>query len=252
MHSTLIKSCLVSLLAGFTLASAHAASVSVAVAANFTAPMQAIAQAFQQDTGHSTQLAFGSSGNFYAQIRNGAPFQVFLSADDAKPIKLEQAGLAVAGSRFTYAFGSLVLWSSRPGFVDARGEVLRHGKFNKLSIANPKLAPYGQAAVEVLTKLGLFTTLSKKFVQGENIAQAYQFVMSGNAELGFVALSQVMQHGKLSSGSGWIVPDNLHSPIRQDAVLLLPGKGDPAATALLQYLKSAKAQAIIKAYGYHL
>ena len=121
-----------------------------------------------------------------------------------------------------------------------------------MSIANPKLAPYGQAAVEVLTKLGLFTTLSKKFVQGENIAQAYQFVMSGNAELGFVALSQVMQHGKLSSGSGWIVPDNLHSPIRQDAVLLLPGKGDPAATALLQYLKSAKAQAIIKAYGYHL
>lgn len=252
MKSPLIKACLVSLLAALTLTSAHAASVSVAVAANFTAPMQAIAQAFQQDTGHTTQLAFGSSGNFYAQIKNGAPFQVFLSADEAKPIKLEQAGLAVAGSRFTYALGSLVLWSNRPGFVDGKGEVLRRGNFNKLAIANPKLAPYGQAAVEVLTNLGLYHALSAKLVRGENIAQTYQFVMSGNATLGFVALSQVMQHGKLTGGSGWIVPDKLHTPIRQDAVLLLPGKDNLAAEALLLYLKSARARAIIKSFGYQI
>lgn len=251
MNSLRILLYLLSLLTGLVISSVHAATISVAVAANFTAPMQAIAQAFHQDTGHTAKLAFGSSGNFYAQITNGAPFQVFLSADAAKPIKLEQAGLTVAGSRFTYAVGSLVLWSSQPGLVDAKGEVLHRGNITKLAIANPKLAPYGQAAVETLSALGLFTRLQSKFVLGENIAQTYQFVMSGNAELGFVALSQVMRHGKLSGGSGWIVPASLHSPIRQEAVLLLPGKHNPAAEALMQYLKSTKAQAIITAYGYH-
>ena len=251
LQSLRILSCLLLLVPGLTSNVVHGATLNVAVAANFIAPMQAIAHAFQTDTGHQLRLAFGSSGNFYAQIRNGAPFQVFLSADEAKPIQLEQAGLAVAGSRFTYAVGALVLWSSQPGVVDAKAEVLRRGDFNKLAIANPELAPYGQAAVETLDALSLYTRLQHKLVMGENIAQTYQFVMSGNAELGFVALSQVMQHGKLAGGSGWIVPETLHNPIRQDAVLLLSGKGNAAAEALMQYLKSAKTQAIINAYGYH-
>ncbi|MEJ2360250.1 MAG: molybdate ABC transporter substrate-binding protein [Gammaproteobacteria bacterium] len=230
---------------------AQASTVSVAVASNFTQPMRAIARAFHQATGNQTRLAFGSSGNFYAQIKNGAPFQVFLSADAAKPRKLEQAGLTVKGSRFTYAIGGLVLWSSRPDFVKDGASTLRHAHFNKLGIANPKLAPYGSAAVQVLQHLHLYHRLTQKFVMGENIAQTYQFVMSGNADLGFVAQSQVTRHGKITQGSGWIVPANLHKPIRQDAVLLLPGKHDPAALALLRFLKGARAHTIMQSYGYH-
>jgi molybdate transport system substrate-binding protein len=229
---------------------AGAADVSVAVAANFTAPMNAIAAEFAKDTGHQVKASFGSSGKFYAQIRNGAPFQVFLSADDETPAKLEQEGATVAGSRLTYAVGSLALWSGDPGRVDTRGEVLRLGGFNKLAIANPKLAPYGKAAIETLTHLGVLDVVSNKFVQGENIGQTHQFVVSGNAELGFVALSQVMKDGRLTSGSAWIVPEPMHSPIRQDAVILSGGKDNPAAAALMQYLKGDKARAIIKAYGY--
>lgn len=231
---------------------AHAAEVLVAVAANFTAPMQAIAAEFTRDTGHQARLAFGSSGKFYAQIRHGAPFQVFLCADDEKPAKLEQAGMAVPGSRFTYAVGTLVLWSAKSGYVDARGEVLKRGQFHKLALANPKLAPYGVAASEVLDGLGLKSALEPKFVQGENIAQAWQFVGTGNAELGFVALSQVMQDGKVATGSAWIVPASLHTPIRQDAVILAGGKGNAAAEALVKYLKSEKAKAIIRSYGYDI
>jgi molybdate transport system substrate-binding protein len=229
---------------------AQAAEVVVAVAANFTAPMKILAAEFAKDTGHQTKLAFGGSGKFYAQIKNGAPFQVLLSADDETPAKLVQERMALADSRFTYAIGTLVLWSARPGYVDAQGEVLKKGSFNKIALANPKLAPYGKAAVEVLTGMGLLATLTPKFVQGENIAQTWQFASTGNAELGFVALSQVMKDGKISSGSGWIVPAKLHTPIRQDAVILTAGKGKPAAAALLKYLKSEKAKAIIKAYGY--
>lgn len=238
----------------FTLTSGLTAAdeIQVAVAANFTAPMKAIAAEFEKDTGHKAQLAFGSSGKFYAQIKNGAPFQVFLSADDEKPAKLEQEALAVPGSRFTYAIGTLVLWSAKPGFVDAKGEVLKKGNFEHLALASPKLAPYGAAAVEVMDKLGLTASLQPKFVQGENIAQTQQFVVTGNAELGFVALSQVMKDGKVSEGSAWIVPANLHTPIRQDAVILARGKGNAAAEALMKYLKSAKAAAIIKSYGYTL
>lgn len=229
---------------------AGAAEVQVAVAANFTAPMQKIAAAFERDTGHKALLAFGSTGKFYAQIRNGAPFQVLLSADDETPARLEKEGLGIAGSRFTYAIGTLALWSSRSGVVDTEGDVLNKGSFAHIALANPRLAPYGKAAVEVLNKLGVYAALQPKFVQGENIAQAYQFVATGNAELGFVALSQIMKDGKLAEGSAWIVPAGLHRPIRQDAVLLKKGEDNAAAIALLNYLKRPKAQSIIKAYGY--
>jgi len=232
--------------------SSHAAEVSVAVAANFTAPMKSIAAEFEKDTGHKAALAFGSSGKFYAQIKNGAPFQVFLSADDEKPGKLEQENLTQRGSRFTYAIGTLVLWSAQPGVVDAAGEVLRKGQFQKLALANPKLAPYGQAAIEVMTGMGVRDTLAAKFVQGENIAQTWQFISTGNAELGFIALSQVMKDGKVASGSAWIVPARLHTPIRQDAVILSAGQGNAAAEALMKYLKSDKAKAIIKSFGYEI
>lgn len=229
---------------------ARADEVQVAVAANFTAPMKAIVAEFEKATGHKAQLSFGGTGKFYAQIRNGAPFQVFLSADDETPAKLEQEGLAVAGSRFTYAVGTLVLWSARPDFIDARGGVLSRGTFAHLALANPKLAPYGAAAMETIDKLGLTSTLQAKFVQGENIAQTHQFVMSGNAELGFVALSQVMKDGRIASGSAWIVPAEMHRPIRQDAVILAPGRDSPAANALLRFLRGRPAQAIIRSYGY--
>ena len=229
---------------------AFAAEVQVAVAANFTAPMQKIAADFEKDTGHQARLAFGSTGKFYAQIRNGAPFEVFLSADDETPARLEREGLAVAGSRFTYSIGQLALWSARPGYVDDKGEVLRQGAFAHLALANPKLAPYGAAALETLNRLGLLTSLQARFVQGENIAQTFQFVSTGNAELGFVALSQVSEGGKLKAGSAWIVPPAMHAPIRQDAVVLLRGRDNPAALALMKYMKSDKARAIISAYGY--
>jgi molybdenum ABC transporter, periplasmic molybdate-binding protein len=231
---------------------AQADEVQVAVAANFTAPMKAIAADFEKDTGHKARLAFGSTGKFYAQIRNGAPFQVFLAADDTTPARLEKEGMTVPGSRFTYAVGTLVLWSAKPGFVDARGEVLKKGDFAHLALANPKVAPYGAAAVEVMEKLGVLESLEPRFVLGENIAQTQQFVVTGNAELGFVALSQVMKNGKVGEGSAWVVPAKLHTPIRQDAVILASGRGNAAAEALMEYLKSAKAAAIIKSYGYGL
>lgn len=229
---------------------ARADEVQVAVAANFTAPARQIAADFERDTGHKALLSFGGTGKFYAQIVNGAPFEVLLSADDTTPARLEAENAAVAGSRFTYATGRIVLWSAKPDTVDAKGEVLKAAKFGHLAIANPRLAPYGVAAVEALTALKLIDTLQAKFVQAENIAQAYQYVVSGNAELGFVALSQVMRDGKLGAGSAWIVPATLHQPIRQDAVLLAKGRGRPAAEAWLKYLKGDKAKAVIRGYGY--
>ncbi|MDA8454638.1 molybdate ABC transporter substrate-binding protein [Acidovorax sp. GBBC 3334] len=232
------------------LSSAGAGEVPVAVAANFAAPMQKIAAVFEQDTGHKAVLSTGATGKFYAQIRNGAPFQVFLAADDATPERVEREGLAVAGSRFTYAVGQLVLWSPRENYVDSQGHVLRTGDFTHLSVANPKLAPYGMAAVQTLEKLGLADTLKPRLVTGENIAQAYQFVASGNAQLGFVALSQVMEDGRIAKGSAWQVPAAMHGPIRQDAVLLATGRDNAAATALMQYLRGDKARAIIRSYGY--
>jgi molybdate transport system substrate-binding protein len=233
-------------------APARAGEVQVAVAANFTAPMQQIAAAFAQDTGNKAVLAFGATGKFYAQIHNGAPFEILLAADDDTPARLDQEKQTVPGSRFTYATGRLVLWSAKDNYVDNAGKVLQAGTFNHLSIANPKAAPYGAAAVETLTKLNLMARLQPKIVQGENIAQAHQFVSTGNAELGFVALSQVARDGKFTSGSGWIVPDAMHSPIRQDAVILARGAANPAARALMDYLKSDKAKGIIRAFGYEL
>ena len=233
-------------------ASAFAEEVQVAVAANFTAPMKAIAANFEKATGHKVALSFGSTGKFYTQIKNGAPFDVFLAADDTTPEKLEKENGTVAGSRFTYATGKLVLWSAKPDVVDAKGEVLKKNMFTHIALASPKLAPYGQAAVETMDKLGVYDALQPKFVQGESIAQTFTFVSTGNAELGFVALSQVFEDGKLKSGSGWIVPANLHHPIRQDAVILTHGKDNKAATELTAYLKSEPAKAVIRSFGYDL
>jgi len=241
------------LVAFFSLAvSSQAANVSVAVAANFTAPMQKIAKAFEQETGHKALLSFGSTGNFYAQIRNGAPFHVLLAADDDTPLKIEQEGLGVPGSRFTYAIGKLGLWSKQPGLVDDKGDILRSGTFARIAIANPKLAPYGAAAIDTMAKLDLLPVLQPRFVQGENLAQTYQFIATENAPLGFVALSQVLVDGKIVQGSAWIVPAGLHAPIAQDALVLSAGKDNPAATALMGFLRSDRAKVLIRSYGYGL
>ena len=234
----------------FTVGTVQAAEVQVAVASNFTAPIQAIAADFEKDTGHKLVAAYGATGQFYTQIKNGAPFEVFLAADDTTPARLESEGDIVEGSRFTYAVGTLALWSAKDGYVDSQGQVLQHANFQHLSIANPKTAPYGLAATQVLDKLGLTAQVKSKLVEGQNITQAYQFVSTGNAELGFVALSQVYKDGKVTGGSAWIVPADLHDPIKQDAVILTKGRDNPAAVALVDYLKGPKAAAIIQAYGY--
>ena len=244
--------CLTSLLAVFAIGAAQADEVQVAVAANFTAPIQAIAADFEKDTGHKLIAAYGATGQFYTQIKNGAPFEVFLSADDTTPEKLEREGDTVKGSRFTYAVGTLALWSAKDGYVDTKGEVLKKNEYQHLSIANPKTAPYGLAATQVLEKLKLTEATKAKIVEGQNITQAYQFVSTGNAELGFVALSQIYKEGKVTSGSAWIVPASLHDPIKQDAVILDKGKDNAAAKALVEYLKGPKAAAVIKSYGYQL
>ena len=235
---------------GLGMSSAHADEVLVAVAANFTAPMQKIAPLFTKDTGHQARLSFGATGAFYAQIKNGGPYQVLLSADDETPFKLEQEGLAVPGTRFTYATGRLVLWSKQAGVVDSKGDVMRSGKFQRLALANPKLAPYGAAAIETINKLGLLKDLQPKFVQGDNIAQTFQFVNTENAQLGFVALSQVYADGKLTQGSAWVVPSSFHKPLQQGAVMLVNGKNNPAALAFMAYLKSEKAKVVIQSFGY--
>lgn len=237
-------------LAGAT--GAHADTVAVAVAANFTAPMQQIAAAFEQHTGHTAQLSFGSTGKLYAQIRNGGPYDLFLSADADRPARLEAEGAGVAGSRFTYAVGQLVLWSADPDRVDAEGKVLAAGGFDHLAIANPKTAPYGAAAMEVLTRLGLADTLEGRLVRGENIAQTWQFVATGNAQLGFVAASQLFKDGQPLGGSRWNVPASMHAPILQDAILLQRGADKVAAKALVDFLKSDTAAGIIRGFGYEL
>ncbi|MBC3301871.1 molybdate ABC transporter substrate-binding protein [Pseudomonas sp. SWRI18] len=243
---------LAGLVAALALGSVQADEVQVAVAANFTAPIQAIAADFEKATGHKLVAAYGATGQFYTQIKNGAPFQVFLSADDTTPQKLEAEGETVKGSRFTYAVGTLALWSAQPGYVDAQGAVLKQNQFKHLSIANPKAAPYGLAATQVLAKQGLTEQVRDKLVEGQNITQAYQFVSTGNAELGFVALSQIYKDGKVTSGSAWIVPASMHDPIKQDAVILNKGKDSAAAKALVDYLKGPDAAAVIKSYGYEL
>ena len=228
-------------------APALAAEVDVAVAANFTAPAGEIAAAFAKATGDQAVLSFGASGQFYTQIANGAPYQVFLSADAERPAKADQAGLSVPGTRFTYAIGKLVLWSKTPGLVDPAGAVLAKGSFAKLSIADPTAAPYGLAAVQTMQKLGLYDRLRPRIVQGASITQALQFVDTGAAELGFVALSQVVDQ---KGGSRWLVPEADHDPIVQQAVLLKTGAANPAAKAFLAFLKGPQGQAIIERYGY--
>lgn len=231
---------------------AIADEVKVAVAANFTAPIKAIAAEFEKATGHKLVASFGATGQFYAQIKHGAPFDVLLAADDTTPVRLEREGAAVPGSRFTYAIGSLVLWSADTGYLDGTEAALKAGQFKHLSIANPKAAPYGLAAMQVLAKLGLSEAVQAKLVEGQNITQAHQFVSTGNAELGFVALSQVYKDGKVSSGSAWIVPDTMYDPIKQDAVILEQGANNPAATALVEYLQGAEAARVIESFGYKL
>jgi molybdate transport system substrate-binding protein len=246
-----MKTALAALLLPFLAAFAHADETQIAVAANFVAPAQRIAADFEKQSGHRVVLVSGATGKFYAQIVNGAPFDALLAADDETPARLEKEGYTVAGKRFTYAVGKLVLWSPKPAAVDAGGAVLKRGGFDHLSIANPKVAPYGAAAVETMKALGVHEALLPKLVTGENIAQTHQFVASGNALLGFVALSQVLKDGKVE-GSYWIVPDTLHAPIRQDAVLLAKGRDNKAAAAFLDFLKSRAAKDVILAYGYSL
>jgi molybdate transport system substrate-binding protein len=250
----LVMSLVMGLAMALVMASAHAqaATVNVAVAANFASTLQKIAPGFTQDTGHTLRATSGSSGKFAVQIKNGAPFHVLLSADADVPTRLIAEGYG-APTRFTYALGRLVLYSADPQRIDGRPEVLRRGDFKHLAIASPTVAPYGVAALQTLDKLGLSAALKSKLVQGENIAQTYQFVQSGNAELGFVALSQVMVDGQLTAaGSLWLVAPSLHQPIRQDALLLTAGQNNPAAVALMQYLQTDKARALIQAAGYAL
>ena len=229
---------------------ARADVVQVAVAANFTAPARALAEVFARTTGHEAKLSFGATGAFYTQIKNGAPFDVLLAADNERPARLEKEGDTVPGSRFTYATGQLVLWSAKPGLVDDEGAVLKHGQFGKIAIANPKNAPYGAAAVEAMEKLGLAATLQPKLVTGESIGQTFNFIATGNAELGFVALAQVLEGGKLKSGSMWVVPAQYHAPIILDAVILNRAASNPAAKAWMELLKTPQSKALIRSYGY--
>lgn len=229
-------------------ASALAADTQVAVAANFTEPAKEIAAAFTAATGHKALLSFGSSGQFYAQLAHGAPYEVFLSADAERPQKAEQEGLGVPGTRFTYAVGKLVLYSKTPGLADG-GKALKSSGFTKLAVADPVAAPYGAAAVQTLQKLGIYDAVKPKVVTGSSITQTYQFVATGAADLGFVALSQVIGE---PGGSRWLVPQADYAPIEQQAILLVTGQKNPAATAFVAFLKGPKARAIIKRYGYEI
>ena len=221
----------------------------IAVASNFAATLSEIAEGFEEQTGASVVLSSGSSGKHYAQIRNGAPFTLFFAADTALPQQLDSEGAIIQGSRATYAIGSLALWSRDPSTVDAGGKILGEGGFRHLSIANPALAPYGKAAQETLQSLGLWDQLKSRLVHGENIGQAYQFVHSGNAELGFAAWSQLVQHDNLAEISWWRVPESLHAPVVQQLVLL---EEHPLALAFLTYLQGEEARTIIQDSGYRL
>ena len=227
---------------------AIAGEVNVAVAANFAAPAKQIAELFEKETGNRVSLSMGATGKFYAQIREGAPFDVLLAADEETPRLLDQQNLAVAGSGFVYAEGKLVLWSAKPGYVDGKGAVL--GSSDKIAIADPRLAPYGRAAMEALQNMNLWEKVQGRMVTGESIGQTYQFAASGNAELAFIALSQIMKDGKVSQGSWWLVSTNLYHPIRQAAVELASAKDKKVAGAFLAFLKSREAAAIIESYGY--
>ena len=229
-----------------------AGEVRVAAASNFAAPMERIVALFEKESGYTVKVSLDSTGKLYSQIKKGAPFDVLLAADEAIPKRLVQEGQAVGGSRFVYALGKLVLWSAQPDFVDAKGAVLNKGGFSKLAIANPRLAPYGMAAKETLEKLTMWNAMQGKLVKGEDVAQTYKLVATENAELGFIALSQIMRDGKASAGSWWLVPSEMYKPIRQSAVMLSGAKDQAAAQAFLAYLRSEKAAAVIRGFGYEL
>jgi len=225
---------------------AAAAEIHVGVATNFADTARTVAAAWTRSTGHRVVFSIGSTGQLFAQIRQGAPLDVFLSADEASARRAEDEGLAVPGSRFTYAIGRLVVFSVERGRVrDA--ETLRSGQFERLALASPSAAPYGAAAMDVIRRLGLEERLRRKIVFGQSIAQTYQFVRTGNADLGFVALSQVVGHAE---GSRWLVPENLHSAIRQDAVLLRRADNDTAARDFLVFLRGPEGRRIVETFGY--
>ncbi|MDD5058803.1 MAG: molybdate ABC transporter substrate-binding protein [Sideroxydans sp.] len=239
-------------LCGLLSSPVNAAEVSVAVAADFVAPLERIAVLFQKESGHTLKVTPGASGKLYAQIRSGAAFDVFLSADEEMPKQLMLDGFAVGGSRFVYATGRLVLWGAQPGLVDEKASVLNKGNFSALAIANPRYSPYGVAAKETLTKLTMWNAIQEKLSKGESVIETYQLAASEKADLAFIALAQVMRAGKLTSGSSWIVPPEMHKPIRQSAVLLSKAKDKAAAKALLDFLKSAKARAVMRGFGYEI
>ena len=244
----LLPTCLLTLLPLI----ARAETAQIAVAANFAEPIKALAAELERTTGHTLRITVGATGKLYAQIKNGAPFDAFLAADTKVPQALETEGLIQPGSRFTYAKGQLVLWSANPRRVDDQGAVLRRADLGKVAYANPKTAPYGAAAEQVMAAMGLTPTLTPKLVQGESIGQTYAFVHTGNADVGFVALSQVIENGQLKGGSMWRVPRKLYDPIEQGAVVLKRGASNPAAQALMQLLKSPQGRALIRAYGYEI
>ena len=225
-----------------------AAELRIAVASNFITAMEQLAEHFTAETGHTTKLIFGSTGKHYAQIRHGAPFDVFFAADSERPELLEQHGLAVPASRFTYALGQLVLWSPDADLVDAEGKVLNSSSFHYLALANPKLAPYGKAAQQVLQQAGVWRQLRGQMVRGENIGQTFQFVRSGNAQLGFVAYSQLLSLGEIS-GSYWLPEQGSYSAIQQQAVIL---RDSPAAQQFMQFVKGPQGREIITSLGYRL
>lgn len=230
---------------------AFAEQVLVAVAANFVPPFREIAIEFEAATGHGVRVAAGSSGNFYSQIKNGAPFDVFFSADTERPKLLEEEGLGVKDSRVTYAVGRLALWSLTPSLVKG-ADTLNSQHFKHLAIANPKTAPYGAAAMQTMQKLGVWDNLQPRIVTGENLGQTMGFIESGNAELGFVALSQVLDPKLKGKDARWDVPTELHEPIKQDMILLTKGKDNPAARALMEFMGGPQAKAVIGRYGYEL
>lgn len=248
----LFSSLSVLLCVAFAHTAAVAAEAQVAVAANFADPIKAIAAVLQKTTGHTLKISTGASGAFYTQIRNGAPFDAFLSADNERPELLEKEGLAQPGTRFTYATGKLVLWSARAGRVDGQGAVLKAADLGKVAYANPKTAPYGAAALQVLDKLALKDAVTPRLVQGESIGQTFNFVKTGNADVGFVAMSQVLEGGQLKEGSMWVIPQSQYEAIRQDAVLLQRGANNEAAKALLKLLQSPNIKDLIRSYGYEL
>jgi molybdate transport system substrate-binding protein len=243
MGSSLLK---ITMFCGILSVNLQAGDVKVAVSSNFATTLEKISEAFTKETGHKLVISSGATGKIYAQIREGAPFEVLLSADQTTPMKLITDNLAVEETQFTFAVGRLVLWSLKDKFVDDEGAVIKTSSVNHIAIANPKLAPYGVAAKEYLEKVGIWKIVEAKIVYGENISQTYQFVSTGNAEVGFIAMSQIMD----TKGSYWVVPESQYSPLKHDVILLNKGKTNPIAKKFLEFLKDRKVKAIISKFGY--